>query len=217
MAADFYNHPLINGLFRDTYNRRGSQRIGFSDYLKSTNLPSYIPARNFSYALLDLLLHPPPATGADIVRDDSEEAPQSGAVAVNAAALTVSMEAVRLAIRRNFGHTQVGRALRTLAEQSGNDVNAMRANVEDWFNGSMDRVSGAYKRRTKWIIFGIGLIFTVLLNVNTVTIARRLSSDATLRNVIVAQAEGFANRPDALEPNFAANRKELEELGLPLG
>lgn len=219
IVADFYNHPLINGLFRGTYRRADSSGIKLLDYLKSTNLPTYIPSRNFAYAVIDLMLHPPGGVGGGDVRDD-KAAIRTADTSDIAPVLPISMDAIRQAAKKNFGQTQVGRALRTLAEQSGNDVNAMRENVEAWFNSSMDRVSGNYKRRTQWIIFGLGFILTVLLNVNTVTIARRLSSDATLRNVIVAQAEGFANRPgniDALKPNFKENREELENLGLPMG
>ena len=197
LVAEFYNHPLIKGLFRGEYGQ-GTQRPARAlDQLKSTNLPSYIPARNFAYAIIDIVLHP--ATG------------------VRAQALPVSMDAIRPALRKNFGESPVGRALRTLAEQAGDDVNALRENVETWFNGSMDRVSGTYKRRTQRIIFALGFILTVLLNINTITIARRLSTDATMRSVIVAQAEGFASRPDALNTNLKQNKQELEGLGLPLG
>lgn len=215
LVADFYEHPLISGLFRGEYKREGSKKVGFLDYLRRTNLPSYIPARNFAYTVLDLALHPPAEVKP--VRDDSAAVRQTGAAAVDASALPVTMEAIRLAVRRNLGHTQVGRALRTLAEEAGDNVNVMQENIAAWFDGSMDRVSGVYTRRTKWIIFLLGFVLTVFLNVNTITIVRRLSEDATLRSVIVAQAEGFANNPDAQKANFEANRDQLEGLGLPLG
>lgn len=209
LLRTFYNHPLIKGLFRGSYKQSDGKPVRWVDYLRPTNLPSYIPARNFAYATIDLLLHPPEAKAAS---SDS-----GTAVAVNAPALPVSMGAVRAALDRNQSRNEVGRALRTLVEQSGDDVNALRENVEDWFNGSMDRVSGTYKRRTQHIIFLLGLVLTVLLNVNTVTIARRLSTDATLRSIVVAQAEGLASRPDAQKPDFEKNRNDLQGLGLPLG
>lgn len=216
LVGNFYKHPLISGLFRGVYKREQSKKVGFLDYLWSTNLPSYIPARNFAYAVLDLVLHPP--VEAEATRDDAPVgAARAETPALNSSALPVSMEAIRLALKRNQGHTQVGRALRTLAEQSGDDLNAMRENVEAWFDGSMDRVSGTYKRRTKWIIFALGFGLTVLMNVNTITIARRLSNDATLRNVVVAQAESFARRPDALTANFKVDSTQLDALELPLG
>lgn len=216
-AAQFYNHPMIRGLYRGLYGRRNGASIGPLDYLLPTNLPSYIPARNFANAVLDIVLHPPAAL--DVARDDST-ASGNGAGAVlslDAVPLPASMQSVRTAIKRNFGSSEVGRALRTLAEQAGDNLDVMRTSVEEWFNGSMDRVSGAYKRRTQWIIFGLGLVLAVLLDANTLTIANRLSTDSTLRSVVVAQAGAFANNPNALKPDFENDKKELASLGLPLG
>ncbi|MGB9179472.1 MAG: hypothetical protein WCB68_09545 [Pyrinomonadaceae bacterium] len=214
LVSKFYQHPMISGLFQGTYKGDSSEKAGLLDRLKTTNLPSYIPARNFAYAVLDIALHPP-AEG-EVVRDDSGAKP-GGAAPVNASAFPASMEAVRLAIRRNLGDTEVGRALRTLAEQSGDDLNLMRQNIESWFNSSMDRVSGIYKRRTQRIIFVLGFILTVLLNVNSITIAQRFYSDPTLRAMVVAEAGTFTKNPDAQKPDFKADREQLEKLGLPIG
>jgi hypothetical protein len=214
LVAKFYQHPLISGLFQGTYKGDSNTKAGLLERLKPTSLPSYIPARNFAYAVLDIALHPP-AEG-EVVRDDAETKPY-GAAAVNASAFPASMEAVRLAIRRNLGDTQVGRALRTLAEQSGDDLNLMRQNIESWFNSSMDRVSGVYKRRTQRIILVLGFILTVLMNVNSITIAQRFYSDPTLRSMVVAEAEVVAKNADAPKPDFKANREQLEKLGLPIG
>lgn len=214
LAAEFYNHPMINGLFRGLY-KRSDKSLGILDYLTPTNLPSYIPARNFANAVLDIVLHPP--VGTDIVRDDSAAPRTNTAPIVDAPPLPASMEAVRIGIQRNFGNSQVGRALRTLAEQAGDDLNAMRTSVETWFDGSMDRVSGGYKRRTQWILFCLGLLLAILLNANTITIATRLSRDSTLRSVVVAQAGAFTSDPNALKPDFERDKKQLDSLGLPLG
>jgi hypothetical protein len=213
LVAKFYQHPLISSLFPGSYTGSGSKQ-GFLDYITPTNLPSYIPARNFAYAVLDMTLHPP-AEG-EVARDDSDEKPD-GPAAVNASAFPASMQAVRLAIRRNLGHTQVGRALRTLAEQSGDDLNLMRANIETWFNGAMDRVSGGYKRQTQWIIFALGFFIAVILNVNTVTVATRLYREPSLRSIVVAEAGAFSESADAQNPDFKADKAELEKLGLPIG
>jgi hypothetical protein len=81
----------------------------------------------------------------------------------------------------------------------------------------MDRVSGNYKRRTQWIILFLGLLLAIFLNANTITIARRLSTDSALRSVVIAKAGAFANSPDALKPDFKKDKEELDSLGLPLG
>ena len=44
---EFYNHGLINSLFKGKYEDN-----------RKTDLPSYIPARNFALAVIDLANHP---------------------------------------------------------------------------------------------------------------------------------------------------------------
>lgn len=214
MIEKFYNHPLISGLFRGPYERGTNKPVSFLDFLTPTNLPAYIPARSFSTAVIDLVLNPP--TDKKIARDDSDEGKELSQTHVNTAISPATMSNLRPNLRA-LGDTQFARAIRTLAEQSGDDVNKLRENVEAWFNNSMDRVSGMYKRRTQWIIFLLGLIMTVLLNVNTITIVKSLSTDAAMRSVIVAEAETIAKQPNPPTPDLEAHRKQLKGLGLPIG
>lgn len=72
---------------------------------------------------------------------------------------------------------------------AGDDSGKMQKLVEDWYNSSMDRVSGWYKRRSQWWVFVIGLVLSVLVNANCVTIARRLSTDTTLREAVVTASQ----------------------------
>jgi len=105
-----------------------------------------------------------------------------------------------------------------------NDAHKLQANLEDWFNNSMDRVSGWYKRRTQWIILALGLIVAVTVNADAVRIAQSLSNDASLRKGLVASAQARANQPVA-DPNAAAvaqariqqELQGLDSLGLPIG
>jgi hypothetical protein len=214
MIEAFYKHPLISGLFRGAYKPKKENTIRFWHFLLPTNLPSYIPARNFSSAVIDLILHP--TAFESNVQGASTGTQAAVEIPVNPSIPPATMANLRPNISE-FGGNQFAQALRALAEQSGNDINKMRENLEAWFNGSMDRVSGTYKRRTQWVLFIMGLIITILLNVNTITIVKRLTTDTTLRQLVVAQAEIFAKRPDALTPNLEENRKQLEALNLPIG
>jgi hypothetical protein len=72
---------------------------------------------------------------------------------------------------------------------AGDDTAKMQQLVEDWYNSSMDRVSGWYKRRSQWWVFVIGLVLSVLVNADCVIIARRLSTDTTLREAVVTAAQ----------------------------
>jgi len=66
-----------------------------------------------------------------------------------------------------------------------------RKNVETWFNDSMDRLSGWYKRRAQLVAFLIGLVLALLLNVDTINVTITLWREPTLRQAIVAQAQAY--------------------------
>jgi len=81
------------------------------------------------------------------------------------------------------------KALKTLQAE----LETARKNIEDWFNDSMDRVSGVYKRRTQmWVLF-IGLFLVVFLGVDTFRLVGSLANDPAKRAVLVATANSVIN------------------------
>jgi hypothetical protein len=60
--------------------------------------------------------------------------------------------------------------------------------VEVWFNNSMDRVSGAYKRTVQGWLFVIGLLIALCSNADTIDMWRRLSENDELREGMAARA-----------------------------
>jgi hypothetical protein len=66
-----------------------------------------------------------------------------------------------------------------------------RSNAERWFNDTMDRASGWYKRTMQYWALTIGLLLGVIFNVDTVAIATRLWIQPTLRQSSVAAAEAY--------------------------
>lgn len=166
LVADFYQHPLIFGLFQGDY--RPGRNWG------TTNLPTYVPASSFSTVLLDLVARGR-ATG---------EGMQAGSAA------PITVDGVRAALEMNTTiPAGVRRVLGLALDSSQGDLARAQANLEAWFDSSMDRVSGWYKRRTQWILLALGFIFTVGMNINTVTIASVLYGNEGLRASVVAQAE----------------------------
>jgi hypothetical protein len=87
--------------------------------------------------------------------------------------------------------------LTAFLETSNRDLDTWRAQVENWFDDKMDRLSGWYKRRTKSILFVIGLALVVVLNADTLLFSRTLWNDATLRSSITAQAQSISKTPPA--------------------
>ena len=83
-------------------------------------------------------------------------------------------------------------------EAKGNDEQ-FKANVEVWFNDSMERVSGWYKRRTQFISLITAVVVTVGTNSDTLVIARALWNDPALRQAVVARAEQYVEKESTRE------------------
>lgn len=101
--------------------------------------------------------------------------------------------------------SQLKRTLLTLMDEADQNIEKLKEDIETWFNNSMDRVTGWYKRKTQIAHLLLGLLFTVLLNVDSVLIVRSLTSDPDLRKAVVAQAEKFAAEPPVAIPTQATS------------
>ncbi|HZP05652.1 MAG TPA: hypothetical protein VFB43_12195 [Terracidiphilus sp.] len=89
----------------------------------------------------------------------------------------------------------VKKAYSIFETQAAGDEAKLQANLEDWFNTGMDRVSGWYRRRAQWILIALGLIVAIAINADALQIARVLSNDASLRKGLVAMAQARASQP----------------------
>src|SRR5208282_3493549 len=78
--------------------------------------------------------------------------------------------------------------LLNMIDSAGGDVDAARLKVEHWFDDTMARVTGWYKRMAQKIIFVAGLVLCVAVNADTLMIVKELWSDQALRSAMVAQA-----------------------------
>lgn len=78
--------------------------------------------------------------------------------------------------------------LLVLYEESGDDVKAFRQAIEGWFTSSMDRVSDWYRRRTRLVMFGYGLLVAVAFNVSAVHVTAELYENDVVRETVVELA-----------------------------
>jgi hypothetical protein len=100
----------------------------------------------------------------------------------------------------------------SLIAAQGN-LSAFRQSAAKWFDDSMDRLSGAYKRNLKFISIAVGCLVASLINADSLVVGRALWSDAGLRAQIVQAANVTAaanptSATSALQPvaNAAASR-----------
>ena len=90
-----------------------------------------------------------------------------------------------------------------------------QANVETWFNESMDRVAGWYKRWSQKILLAIAVVLVVAVNADTIMLVKRLTRDSALRAAVVTVAEGAVHNGQAAERQHLLT--QAGRLGLPLG
>lgn len=203
LAAALYEHPLISGLYPGPYHPPPSpdDPTKSPDYFqKGKNLPSYIPSRNFAQALMDLAARGP-------VR-------QFNAIAT---AIDVTPQTIRANLY-NIPSPAIQRVLLNALDTAQGDLDAVRVEIEKWFDSGMDRVSGWYKRATSWILFWIGLGVAIALNVNTVAVADYLYRHPAERAVVVAQAEQLQARAARGDTASAGDARHLlDSVNLPIG
>lgn len=192
LVQQFYSHPLISGLFRGNYNPSSA-----------ANLPSYIPARTFALALMDLIQpgSSNSSSGASATTPPGNASP-GYALPVNVGRSLVQQFRQTAAA---LPASPLRSALLPLIDAAGDDPTAARQNIEDWYNAAMDRVSGWYKRRTQYILVGIGFAVALLMNADTISLARQLSTSKSARDLVVASAtaassKGPAGLPTSVSP-----------------
>ncbi len=83
-------------------------------------------------------------------------------------------------------------ALASLLQKANGDPAKELAYIEHWYNDTMDRVSGWYKRNVQIIIFILGFVIVVGLNVDTLAIITNLSNDTVIRAGFVSAVQGSA-------------------------
>lgn len=80
------------------------------------------------------------------------------------------------------------------------ELERFQKEIEVWFDRSMDRASGVYKRNAKGVAFLLGTLLAFAANADTLHIIGRLSKDTALRNAITQSATQAIS--DSNCPNF---------------
>jgi hypothetical protein len=200
------NHPLVASLYRDV---PGKPRT-----------PSYVPASNFTNALLDVVVLKAEQLDPDLAKRASQAR---------------TFEDLRVAVLKckENGYT-VGDAILPLLDAAQGNLDQARKHLEAWYESGMERVTGWYKMYTRRVLLGIGLAAAVLLNIDTLQIVRQLAQSASLRKSLadaatqVVETRRFNGVPLEVSAGdikiahehlkqFAAGIAVYEQQGLPVG
>lgn len=119
------------------------------------------------------------------------------------------------------------KTLGTLLDDAGHDIDKLKENIEIWFNSSMDRVSGWYKRRTQWVTAFLALVLSVGMNVDAIVLFRHLQTYPAESQALVGQAMEMTKKnpvckscsinPTQLADQFKVTHNQLTSLAIPIG
>ena len=194
---------LERGVVNLLANRNDSDSLYDHPLIQSLYLgnrrPSYIPRDKFALALLDMKVKP----AIDAVGEQLSTIPPTiGALPAG----------------------QVRDTLDLLWRDAKADIDKFRRSVEGWFDDAMERVSGWYRRLTQVMLLGLGVLLAVGLNVNAVTVAQRLWTDAPLRAAVVQRSQEAFELPTGQEQTVEEALRDVESglksigaLSLPIG
>jgi hypothetical protein len=156
--------------------------------------PSYINRENFSKVVIDLL------------RGYAVEPGQNYAKQIAA-----SLDSGKPAGQPFEICPQTLKYLKSLWIDSQADIDKFNTDLQLWFDYTMARASGWYKRYVQILLFIIGLILATSFRVDTIAISQKLSRDPKLREQMVRSASIYLEKQKGINPNtLSVEQKKLD-------
>jgi hypothetical protein len=161
-VKDLLNDPNFSGLALDIYNHALISPRDSGTAKTELDLkrpPAYIDPRQFADALIDVTK----------IRADS-------------------LDKIKSAIDANISNKQLNGLLKGTIDRTAGDLGKARDELAGWFDNAMDRVSGAYKRKTQVWSFVIALILAGSFNVSSPDVGKALWRQPIFTRIIAPKA-----------------------------
>ncbi|MGB5900091.1 MAG: hypothetical protein WBG66_18015 [Geitlerinemataceae cyanobacterium] len=115
----------------------------------------------------------------------------------------------------------LGERIKTQKETIETEIFELQTQIETWFDSSMTRASGVYKRNARGIAILLGLMLAVSANADSLYIVSNLSRSSVVRTAISENARQLTAPNTQLTPqdfrNLAQNIEQSRVTDLPLG
>ncbi|WP_105435812.1 hypothetical protein [Neorhizobium tomejilense] len=202
LYLSFYNHGIIKSELEMTAKQPVLTRLPDDSLLQNIPNPadkpadakkpvgedapgkhtSYIDSKTFALALLDSLDTSRPITTVQEALDIANKLPPSNIRDIMLNALN----------------------------DAGQDLQKARDSIAVWFDGTMDRLTGQYKREMQKVTLLLGLLLAVLLNADSFAVTRELWRNSTIRTEVVEKAANLpANEITKTCANEPENQREI--------
>ncbi len=184
LSDAFYNHPLIKYLADSPWP------------WPLKNKPAYIKPDTFSKVMIDLLRGQNSNCGAN-----------------DAASIQNSLSTKKLAWDdKTVICDQTDTYLNSVWSDAKCNPDVFKLNLEQWFNETMDRTTGWYKKYTQILLLGVGLLISVGFNVDTIKIVQLLENNPKLRAQVVQQAGDFEKTHPRLDEEIDITQLKIDSL-----
>jgi len=181
LALNLYNHALINPRDPGTAGGANPRKQSAAANEKGLkHLPAYIIADQFADAMIDII------------------------------GLAGNPEGMKQSISRSLPDPQLRFLFNGIVDRTAGVLYKVHNELAGWFDNAMDRVGGAYKRKTQFWGFVIALVMAAALNVSAINIGRAL-----WRRPMVART--IAPQTDLAHVDVIKQLNILEALDVPIG
>jgi hypothetical protein len=202
LLTKFNAHGLIASSSHASGTGSQSTLQAVSNAAPGSQDPSYLASGTVALAIMSSLLKKPAGTAG-------------------AAPVTADMTGIQTAIAA-LPDSKIKDALDATLLKANGDIKRLEKGIATWFDDAMDRLSGAYKRKMKWIAMLIGLLIAVAFNADSFNVATTLWNDPDRRASTIAIATEVAKKPvpaSAQPDQLEAAVKDTESMlrSLPIG
>jgi hypothetical protein len=203
-----YRHPIVRGLSKPAPETKGTLD---DPAPPQKERPSYIPKDAFADALHGVLLAstpdetPGPGLGpAGDPLDALADVPAKIDAAINA----IPDPGARSLLQHAWANAE-------------KNVDAWKAELEKWFDASMERLSGWYKRYARRAILAIAVVLAFALNADTITFVSTLWRDPAIRATVASQAQNVQSAKCPPQSSsfdcVAQSVQQIKSLSVPIG
>ncbi len=169
-------------LHKKFYNHSGIRSMTSGQYYSK---PSYINSKEFSTVLIDILFN----------EEDSEKSVSNW---------------IKEILPKKSG--RIPEAAADNLKVTNEDIENYKKYLEEWFDHTMERVSGWYKRSIQTILLITGFFIAVIFNVDTIEIVGLLSTDKDAREAMVELAANYIEENQELITYYKGSEQDSSSI-----
>ena len=198
LAHEIFAHPLVQSMSPKPLWPRNQPEDG---PMLKPKPPQYMPSYVFSLALTELLdLHPAPTESGPIPATDDEKKRQEDIRRQKFVADIIN----KIETSPYNKKSALLPVLRPLVV-GAKDIDEVRKHLEIWYESTMDRANGWYKKRIQSITLMVAFGIVLVANADSVQIVQKLWSDPNQRAMLVNSGNVPGSSQSATTSNVSSN------------